>query len=44
VLLSLAAFAAIWVLVNDPALRLALSVLLVLALPAAVVIALDRRT
>lgn len=42
--LTLAAVVAIWLLVDDLALRLGLIVLLLLALPAAVVIALDRRT
>lgn len=42
--LSLAALAAIWLLVPDLALRLALIALLILVLPAVVVIALDRRT
>jgi hypothetical protein len=40
---SLAALAAIWMLVSDPALRVVLTVVLVLGLPAAVVIALGRR-
>ncbi|HEY0696231.1 MAG TPA: hypothetical protein VGD43_00295, partial [Micromonospora sp.] len=42
--LSLAALATIWLLVDDAALRLALIVLLVLGLPAIVVIVLGRRT
>ncbi|MFI7605155.1 hypothetical protein ACIBTV_08520 [Micromonospora sp. NPDC049366] len=44
VLLTLAALFLIWSLVDDLALRVALAVLLLLALPAIVVIALDRRT
>ncbi|MFE9205971.1 hypothetical protein [Micromonospora sp. NPDC007230] len=44
VLLTGAALAGIWTLVDDLALRLALVVLLLLVLPAIVVIALDRRT
>lgn len=40
---SLAAFAAIWLFVSDPALRVVLTVVLLLGLPAAVVIALGRR-
>ncbi|MCW3817325.1 hypothetical protein ONA91_23005 [Micromonospora sp. DR5-3] len=44
VLLTGAALAAIWSLVDDLALRLALVVLLLLVLPAIVVLALDRRT
>ncbi|MCW3839358.1 hypothetical protein ONA70_04510 [Micromonospora yasonensis] len=44
VLLTGAALAGIWNFVDDLALRLALVVLLLLALPAIVVIALDRRT
>jgi Flp pilus assembly protein TadB len=44
VVLPALAIAAVWWLVPDPALRLLLSVLLVLALPAAVVVALDRRS
>ncbi|PZG01379.1 hypothetical protein [Micromonospora deserti] len=44
VLLTLAAMILIWSLVDDLALRIALSALLVLVLPAIVVIALDRRT
>jgi Flp pilus assembly protein TadB len=43
VVLSLLAVAAIWALVDNVALRLVLIVLLILALPAAVVIALGRR-
>nr|MDT0662026.1 hypothetical protein [Micromonospora sp. DSM 115978] len=43
VVLSLLAVAAIWALVDNLALRLVLIVLLILALPAAVVIALGRR-
>jgi Flp pilus assembly protein TadB len=42
--LSLAVLAVIWVLVDDLALRLALAAVTLLALPAFVVIALDRRT
>lgn len=42
--LSLAALAVIWLVVDDLALRLALIALLILVLPAVVVIALDRRT
>jgi hypothetical protein len=41
---SVAALGLIWSLVDDPALRLVLVVLLLLVLPAIVVIALDRRT
>lgn len=44
VVLSLAALAAIWSLVDDLALRLGLIALLLLVLPAVVVIALGRRT
>ncbi|MBM0237210.1 hypothetical protein JNW88_08650 [Micromonospora sp. ATA32] len=44
VLLTLAALALIWVLVDDLALRLALVLILLLVLPAIVVIVLDRRT
>ncbi len=42
--LSLAALAAIWLLIDSLALRLLLTMLMLLALPAVVVIALDRRT
>ncbi|MEH0934864.1 hypothetical protein [Micromonospora psammae] len=41
--LTLATLGLIWTLVDDLALRLALTVLLLLVLPAIVVIALDRR-
>jgi hypothetical protein len=44
VVLTLTAAAAVWLLVDSLALRLALSALLVIALPAFVVIALGRRT
>lgn len=44
VVLSLAALAVVWLLVDDLALRLVLLTLLVLALPAVVVITLGRRT
>ncbi|MBO4206039.1 hypothetical protein [Micromonospora echinofusca] len=44
VLVTLAVGALIWALVDDLALRVLLSLVLVLVLPAVVVIALDRRT
>jgi hypothetical protein len=44
VVLSLALLAVVWLLVDDPALRLLLIALAVLGLPAVVVIALGRRT
>ncbi|MEE6260680.1 hypothetical protein [Plantactinospora sonchi] len=44
VVLALVALGAIWLFVDDLALRLGLIILLVLALPAIVVIALGRRT
>ncbi|MEV1289664.1 hypothetical protein [Micromonospora sp. NPDC049679] len=44
IVLSLALLAVVWLLVDDPALRLLLIALAVLGLPAVVVIALGRRT
>ncbi|AEV82680.1 hypothetical protein ACWT_1661 [Actinoplanes sp. SE50] len=44
VLVPLIAIAAVWILIPDPALRILLTVLIVLAAPAMVVVALGRRS